>query len=909
MVLRQCTVCGRRFTKTEHFKRHERSHTRERPYPCTICDKAFSRSDVLFRHMKCHAQKNDKSAPSNQPHSRRNTISEGVPPQAPQDEFNVTSPSAIANGSQTGIPLMQILSPSNYLSQPGNDSPKLTRHPSLDVAHPFINPPTTQNHALDMQLPGSSWTVPSPMATMNNKTSTSSHGQKPSPSQHSGEVSTFETSMTSPPNPGQTPRSEMAPNLSVQFADNHIEWLPQGDNSSNFHDPFQMWLFPSLGDLDQSPDFLQTYGLPDVQQYSESKDLVNGRAYDPVDRTKNIAKVPRERFSRVQRCWNPRPGRVYRIMPVLWREVASSPMDNLFSESPVADDFRTTTNWGLDTECRVRLRDTFRTPAPSRYHSPKLQPVVDPSLSQPPSEEFPPAEILDIALGLFFRRFHPTVPFIHIATFSVRNTPSPMLFAICLIGLSILGTTGATRFVSRMFPSFLQRVCSDLSAAAGCSASPTQQMVLYATGLLTLNLSVITGDKDCFNQSQMLYVSLLAIVQQNGLFCAGDGQSLDALLSEMSESDDRWKAWSRIESAKRLILGLLQCDSWYSNLLSKAPIVRSESVCLVAACDEALFQAKSATQWQSLLRSGKSQSAPTFKIEDLHKHDMEPIGKLGYLGRSSLLALLQIQVLEAYQRLMPPDQQTIGSYIPWHMYSGDARASTLVPAILAATNTAGPMAKVDDTNCVVLWHSLCVMLLADFRMFELAAGRHGAGPATGALENISQWSQTQAARRACVHAAQTFKLMSERRVSDNVTIHSVTALFSSALVLGLYLFMVNPSSGRQGTAPVELMEAEPDWDELGDMGFKDESLDPTTAERNLTTNREDEHFSLVYQFVKYGGMVSLGGVAHSGGYEGARRVLLDFANLMDGISGRRLRTFTQVLHIMSDDLMNVDPAL
>lgn len=25
MVLRKCTVCDRRFTKTEHFKRHERS--------------------------------------------------------------------------------------------------------------------------------------------------------------------------------------------------------------------------------------------------------------------------------------------------------------------------------------------------------------------------------------------------------------------------------------------------------------------------------------------------------------------------------------------------------------------------------------------------------------------------------------------------------------------------------------------------------------------------------------------------------------------------------------------------------------------------------------------------------------------------------------------------------------------
>src|ERR1700761_4654571 len=121
--------------------------------------------------MKCHAQKNDKSTPANQSHSRRNTISEGVPPQPAQDEFNLNSPSAIANGS-TGIPLMQILSPSNYLTQPSHDSPKLTRHPSLDVvSHPFVNPSTTQNNnGLDMQLPGSSWTVPSPMVPMNTKT-------------------------------------------------------------------------------------------------------------------------------------------------------------------------------------------------------------------------------------------------------------------------------------------------------------------------------------------------------------------------------------------------------------------------------------------------------------------------------------------------------------------------------------------------------------------------------------------------------------------------------------------------------------------------------------------------------------------------------------------------------------------
>jgi hypothetical protein len=760
----------------------------------------------------------------------------------------------------------------------------------MDMPHPFSIPTPNQHEPMNTNLPSLPW-APSPMPNINLKPS-SSQGQQPSPSQHSGNASTYNTTMTSPMNAVQTAATNVGP--SVQFSDTNMEWLPQGDAASDFHDPFQMWLFPSLGDLDQSPDFFQTYGIPDPEPIPlESKEQVNGRFYDPVDRTKNIAKVPRERFSRVQRCWNPRPGRVHRIMPTLWSEVAASLMDNLFSDSPVADDFRTTTNWGLDAECRLRLKGTFRTPAPSVWHSPKVQAADIPAPAPAPlpiKEEFPPAEILDIALGLFFRRFHPTVPFIHIATFSVRNTPSPMLFAICLIGLSILGTTGATRFVARMYSGFLRRVCDDLSAVADGSASATQQLTLFATGLLTLNLSVITGDKDCVNQSQMLYVSLMAMVQQNGLFAAGDGSSLDALLSDLSESDDRWKAWSRIESAKRLILGLLLCDSWYSNLLSRAPIVRSEAANLIASCDEALFQAKSATQWQSLLRSGKSENAPSFKIEDLHSQDMAPMTKLGFLGRSSLLALLQIQVLEAYQRLMPSDQLTIGSYIPWHVYSGDTRARTLVPAILAATHTAGPASKIDDTNCIVLWHSLCNMLLADFRMFELAAGRHGAAPATGALESISQWSQTQAARRAVVHAAQTFKLMSERRVNDNVTNHSVMALFASALVLGLYLFMVNPSSGRQGTAPVELMEAEPDWTEIGDMGFKDESPDANLVDRNLTTNREDEHFSPVHRFVKYGGAVSLGGTVHSGGYEGARRVLLDFANLMDGISGRRLRT-------------------
>lgn len=56
LLSKQCRYCDRKFSKAEHLKRHERSHTGERPYTCSRCQKSFSRSDVLIRHLKNHPQ-------------------------------------------------------------------------------------------------------------------------------------------------------------------------------------------------------------------------------------------------------------------------------------------------------------------------------------------------------------------------------------------------------------------------------------------------------------------------------------------------------------------------------------------------------------------------------------------------------------------------------------------------------------------------------------------------------------------------------------------------------------------------------------------------------------------------------------------------------------------------------------
>ena len=50
-----CEVCGRRFLREEHKKRHIRSvHSDEKPFPCSVCGKLFSRNDNMRQHLNTH---------------------------------------------------------------------------------------------------------------------------------------------------------------------------------------------------------------------------------------------------------------------------------------------------------------------------------------------------------------------------------------------------------------------------------------------------------------------------------------------------------------------------------------------------------------------------------------------------------------------------------------------------------------------------------------------------------------------------------------------------------------------------------------------------------------------------------------------------------------------------------------
>ncbi|KAF7131084.1 hypothetical protein CNMCM5793_004071 [Aspergillus hiratsukae] len=647
-----------------------------------------------------------------------------------------------------------------------------------------------------------------------------------------------------------------------------------------------------------------------------------------VSITDRASSIPSERFAEVARLWPDEMGAsaANKFATNLWAEVVAYKGDNICADTSVSEPSpassvgaNNVSKWGMDEGKREELIEEFAI----RFREYPTSEAYEPS-----PVDFPPARLLNLGLDIAFRQPHSLLPFIHQPTFSVKSAPNSIVFPLCLLGLVLLDSKRVRDFTHAYIPVAVDKCSAQLSQSfSDPGGVPKLITGLTSATLLLLAWPIRRAQNGQYPhdelRAQALYNQTISTAKLSGLFNPRTEMliSKDLLSSVLARSqtsssghlqndDQLWKAWARVESVKRLVMTLLMIDAWWAYNLGTPPLIRTHNLWLEMACSGDLYQCPSAKHWKRLVSGGAAivmapvlmqMNPPSMRLSAAQDHS--PVSMVG------LLSIVWIRILEVRSRMLPRlSGHSERALVPCLVYATDETGGMLGHMLNEIYSKSFRYLKYKNPNCVTMWHFLHLQLLANNDIFELAAGRDGAESARAALRDIAIWSQTFQARRACLHAAGIYMAMSRRRINDGTMFHSEPALFQAALVLGLYVFMMNNPAGEYNdemhldSSRNSDMDSEP-YELLDDVDWLDLGLDGLAPTDVGIAVQGD---SLAKRFLKEGGVITFSGSICEGGYNAAKMILLEFANLLEEVGKWNAKGFCHILRIMSDSLLEID---
>lgn len=646
-----------------------------------------------------------------------------------------------------------------------------------------------------------------------------------------------------------------------------------------------------------------------------------------VDLTTTYDSSSLQLSKRVQQAWpRRRASPVVRVIRTMWRCASEHQADNFFSLSGTATTpfgmmsrDRSKSRWNMDDECRARLISDCETNfLPAESYTGGFTAPGSPHISEPlqheeveldglspgePRLSFPSTEMLDMSIDFYFRRFHPVLPFLHHATFDAKTTPSSVLLPMCLIGLSTLNPTGAESFI-RQHLGKLIRFCRLNLTYKGLGKGGAQQLLTSLTSsLLVLFLGLSCERLVDEYQAHMLAIQTLFIADRHGMFTAQDGEPVtDEMFRTQANPDEQWKAWARVESVKRLVICLISIDSAYTRMLDLAANIGIDRMEVVLPCDSALFDAPCASVFFQRVEAGAPMLGDHVDLGVATKRAKKALStRLDSLGLRTLLDVLALREAAYHHRLLSktPSALRNHSFIPAATYAQNEQAASIARELVSAGHVNGALLY-QDASTAILWNHLCMLLCADIDRVQTACGRMGLEAALQAQSDLASWSQTPSARRAILHSAQIFNVLSQQRVSDVKTLLPELILSNAALVMAMYVFasQMNPALCSE---PLELM-LRPDWSSVGADGLS-MFLDGTAAAAASASSSSST--TLTKRFIAEGAPFTFGGEDYTPGAMSARRVVLTYAQLVDEISQRGESEHSRLLRTISDFLGGV----
>ncbi|GLA60067.1 hypothetical protein AtubIFM55763_006654 [Aspergillus tubingensis] len=605
--------------------------------------------------------------------------------------------------------------------------------------------------------------------------------------------------------------------------------------------------------------------------------------------------ISNEQFEQVRRLW-PRRRRTGSIIPACfsWDEIVRHPEDNILSSPALktppgpADSF-----WGLTDACRDRLVEDTR--GYGAISSPDRGDGGSSSASScgPWNGELPPTDILDLCLDLYFSHFQVHLPFVHPGTFNASLTPSIFLFPMCLVGLVLLNKATARGLIATHIPGAIEHCRAELTSPRLRHCPGPELLTTLGAACLLLSIAAFTPELAYEELRQALYEETLSLARDRGLFSA---RSLnESLLPAADAEDARWKAWARIQSAQRLAASLILTDAYSAQVLGVAPILAPGSILIPLVRQDELFMLASAQKWQNQIGPDTWLHQPL--AAPLDPQIPVPAGMKGF-GLEVVLTVIWLWIWSFSHQMQKPAPWFLETYSPkpglLDGFSNNGTPSALAAALVQAFDSCRTELETGNTNLFILWHYLGISLTTDLATIEDAAGRNGPDMAKVALAKLRLWARSSAARRACLHAAQIFVLITRHRRSDGLMLHTELALFHAALVMGFYQLTAFDWSGSK-IASFDLFD-HVDWTQVGSMGLCTPDLPENASVAHPNS-------SATLNFIQNGGPVSFRGAEYRNPYGAARRSFMNVAFQLEEVGQWNVQKYCKVLHIIADTLI------
>ncbi|TKX19298.1 fungal specific transcription factor domain-containing protein 65 [Elsinoe australis] len=209
------------------------------------------------------------------------------------------------------------------------------------------------------------------------------------------------------------------------------------------------------------------------------------------------------------------------------------------------------------------------------------------------SHDLPVLGVFNLFLGLFFTRFHPQAPYLHLGTLDTnRDLRSHILSIMAAIGAVYSGKKGSRRFAVHMFEESRRQFQTTIEVDNTLMRDP---MTIYS-GFLICFTGIWCGNKRAFELAEALRGQIVTYIRKLGAPSSRSDTTAGGALN------DQWRQWIHDESLKRLQWLIYQLDAQFPTLLHILPMMSlTEILDWSCPCDDEFWSASSARHWKSLL--------------------------------------------------------------------------------------------------------------------------------------------------------------------------------------------------------------------------------------------------------------------------------------------------------------------